>query len=256
MIPKIIHYVWVGPQPLPDIDRRRVDAWRNLLPDWEIRSWGNDDVDFSSRYLRAAYAVRAWNRVSDYMRVDVLSRFGGVYLDTDVDLIQSLDPLLNHGAFVGFQAGDELPDEMVNGAVFGAKPNHWLPTRLRDYLDDQLDGSTNSGSFSGPGLLTKMLRERGLQSSSEAPLQIDDLTIFPKPVFYPYSWLEQYSEDVITTETFAVHRWAATWQPKATFPLKLRRALLRSFARYAPQLALRVACALVKRGNRPTTKVP
>src|SRR5664279_4230771 len=154
MIPKIIHYVWVGPNAIPDADRQRIEQWREMLPTWEIRAWGNRDVDFSSPYLRGAFAVRAWNRVSDYTRMDALTRFGGVYLDTDIDLIRPLEPLLDREAFLGFQVGDERPEELVNGAVFGAEPNHWLAASIRSYLNERLDGRTDVKAFTGPGLLT------------------------------------------------------------------------------------------------------
>jgi mannosyltransferase OCH1-like enzyme len=77
---------------MPEEDRRRVKAWRRFLPDWEFREWNNDNIEFSSSYLSSAYAARGWNRVSDYTRMDALVRFGGVYLDTDVDVLRSFDP--------------------------------------------------------------------------------------------------------------------------------------------------------------------
>lgn len=161
MIPKTIHYVWVGPKPLPEADRQRVDAWRHMLPDWQIVAWDNDKVDYSSSFVRQAYSVRAWNRVSDYTRMDALARFGGVYLDTDVDLIKSLDPLLSLKAFLGFQTDDmNSITDPVNGAVFGSEPGHWLPTSIRSFFNNELDGRTDIGAFSGPGLISKFLRER------------------------------------------------------------------------------------------------
>jgi mannosyltransferase OCH1-like enzyme len=249
-IPKIIHYVWVGPKAVPDADLKRIEHWHTLLPDWEIRFWNNDNVDFSAPYLRQAYAARAWNRVSDYTRMDSLTRFGGVYLDTDVDLHRSLDPLREHAAFLGFQAGDELPEELVNGAVFGAEKGHWLPSTIRKIFNEQYDGRTDIGSFAGPGMITKILREHGLERYSDEPVTVKDVTLYPKRFFYPYSWLETYSPDIVTPETYAVHRWAETWVvKKPSFSMRLRRAWIKRVARYAPSVALWTARATARRGS-------
>jgi mannosyltransferase OCH1-like enzyme len=226
-----------------------VDQWHSLLPDWEIRAWSNENVDFQSPYLRQAYAVRAWNRVSDYARMDALARFGGVYLDTDVDLVRSLEPLRDRCCFLGFQAGDEAPGALVNGAVFGAVAGHWLPTALRKYLNEELDGRTNTGAFSGPGLITRTLRKHGLKSYSDEVVLVKDVTIFPKRYFYPYSWKERYSEDVIGPDTFAVHRWAESWAVRRSFRWRLRRGLLSMFAWTALPLALSVSRVAARRAS-------
>ncbi|MGK9164851.1 hypothetical protein KXR53_01055 [Inquilinus limosus] len=253
-IPKIVHYVWVGPKALPEEDRQRVEQWRGVLPDWEFRFWNNDNVNFGSRYLSQAYSVRAWNRVSDYTRMDALSRFGGVYLDTDMELRRPLDPLLGNAAFLGFQMGDERPDVMVNGAIFGAEPGHWLPATIRDIFDKQLDGHTNIGSFAGPGLITKVLQDNGLRGYSDEGVTVRDVTIYPKRFFYPYSWLEEYSPEVVTPDTFAIHRWAETWVVNdQSLRTRLKRAWMRQLARYLPKTALWSAKMAVRRGSQRAT---
>jgi len=250
-IPKIIHYVWVGPKPLPEEDRRRVEQWRARFPDWEFRFWNNDTVNFNSSYLSQAYSVRAWNRVSDYTRMDALTRFGGIYLDTDVDILHPFDPLLANTAFLGCQMGDERPDVMVNGAVFGAEPGHWLPSTIRDIFDKQMDGRKNIDSFAGPGLITKVLRENGLGRYSDEIVHVRDVTIYPKRFFYPYSWLEQYSPEVVTPDTIAVHLWAETWVVKnPTYWTRIKRLWTRQVARCLPKTALRRAQMEARRGNQ------
>lgn len=255
MIPRIVHYIWVGPKPLPEPDRRRVEEWRTMMPDWEFRFWSNETVDFSSRYLWQAYSVRAWNRVSDYTRMDALSKFGGVYLDTDIDLLRPLDPLRGDSAFLGFQAGDERPGELVNGAVFGAAPGHWLPVSIRRIFDEEFDGRTDIGSFAGPGLITRVLRGHGLERYSDQPVKVRDVTLYPKRYFYPYSWTETYSPDVISPDTYAVHRWAETWVVKQpTFRTRARRAFINRLARYVPSLALLASQMAVRRGSRRSAR--
>jgi len=252
-IPKIVHYVWVGPRALPQEEQRRVAKWRELLPDWEFRLWDNDALDFSSPYLRMTFAVRAWSRISDYIRMDALTKFGGVYLDSDVELVRPLDPLLDRAAFLGFQAGDEMSWEMVNGAVFGAQRGHWLPRLIRTMFDEKFDGRVDVGARSGPGLLTEILREHGLSGYSDTPVDVKDVTIFPKRYFYPYNWEEAYSPAVITPDTFAVHHWARSWvKSQSEIKARIRRAALKLFARVAPEYALRSA----QNSCRGTTAIP
>jgi mannosyltransferase OCH1-like enzyme len=252
-IPKIVHYVWVGPKSIPEEDQRRVDYWRTVLPDWEFRFWNNDTVNYESRYLAQAYSVRAWNRVSDYTRMDALSRFGGVYLDTDIDLHRSLNPLLDNAAFLGFQTGDELPQSMVNGAVFGAEPGHWLPATIRDIFNNTLDGRVNIGDYAGPGLITKVLRDNGLTRYSDEITKVRDVTVYPKRYFYPYSWLETYSPEVVTPDTIAVHRWSETWVVRTpALKTRLRRLWIRQLARFAPEATLRSARLEAKQGSQQT----
>jgi hypothetical protein len=237
MIPKILHYIWVGPAPMPEEDKRRVETWRAFFPGWEIRAWNNDDLDFTSSYLRQAYEARAWNRVSDYVRMDALVRFGGVYLDTDVDVLRSFEPLLNADAFLGFQLGDEAPEYLVNGAVFGAVPGHWLPAAIRREFNENMDGRDDVGPDSGPGILTRMLRARGLKSYSDEPIEVDGVVIYPRRYFYPYFMGEDLSDAAVTPDTFAIHRWAFTWNPKPS----LKRRMLRRLERHAPVLATKIA---------------
>ena len=171
--------------------------------------------------------------------MDTLARFGGVYLDTDFDVLRPVDPFIECRAFLGFQAGDELPGELINGGLFGAEAGHWLPTSIRDYLNERLDGRVDLNSFTGPGLVTQMLRERGLEGYSDEPIEVAGVTLLPKRFFYPYSWKESYSEDVITPDTYAVHRWAATWvDDDPSFERRLRRSVLDQCAQHTPKLAL------------------
>src|SRR5262249_13577285 len=152
--------------------------WRDMLPDWNFRFWGNDNLDLSSRYLREAFAVRAWNRVSDYMRMTALRQFGGVYLDTDVELLRSLEPLLDCDAFLGFQNVGDTAHEMVNAAVFGTEPGHWLPCAIRKHFDEKQKGWLDVGAFSGPGLITKVLRDHGLHAYSDEAIEIQGVRIY------------------------------------------------------------------------------
>lgn len=121
MIPRTIHYIWLGDAPLPARFQRYIKGWQKLMPDWEIIRWNetNFDIANSSDYCREAYAVQQWAFVSDYMRVRILYEYGGIYLDTDEEVLQSLEPFLQHDAFFGLE-----PKNRVQAGVFGCIKGH------------------------------------------------------------------------------------------------------------------------------------
>ena len=93
MIPKIIHYCWIGGTPLPEIAKKCIESWKKCCPDYEIREWNESNYDFTQNvYMKEAYEVKKWGFVPDYARLDIIYRYGGFYLDTDVELLKSLDP--------------------------------------------------------------------------------------------------------------------------------------------------------------------
>ena len=103
-IPKIIHYCWFGGKPLPDEYKKYIDSWKKYCPDWEIREWNESNFDFSScEYAMEAYDAKKCAFVSDYARFKILYEYGGVYFDTDVEILQPLDEILKNGPFMGIE---------------------------------------------------------------------------------------------------------------------------------------------------------
>ena len=248
-IPRILHYVWVGPSPVPAQVEAIVAQWRAVMPDYAVRSWRNEDLDFSIPYIRDAMAARAWNRVSDYQRMLALRDHGGIYLDTDVEVVRRFDPLLRHECFLGFQL-EEHASDLVNGAVLGAAPGHWLPGEALAGLD-RMGGAENVGSFSGPGLLTQILRGRGLDRFVAEGCEIDGVAVCPKAYFYPYSWEETFHPSVVTPDTFAIHHWDNSWNP-ADLRERVSRKIAGRVARYSP-LAAKALNALFRAGVARST---
>ncbi len=103
MIPKIIHYCWFGNNPLSDLNKRCIDSWRRLLPDYTIKEWNEHNSPLDNDYCRAACERGLWSKVANYVRLHALSTEGGIYFDTDVEVFKNFDPLLGHRCFVGFQ---------------------------------------------------------------------------------------------------------------------------------------------------------
>jgi len=252
-IPRILHYVWVGPQPVPEAHLAFIDGWRRVMPGWRIMAWTDADLDWSERYLQQAYATRGWNRVSNYLRARVLHDHGGFYLDTDVELVRPLDPLCDEDAVLGFQQVEPCRS-WVNGAVFGARPGHPFTARLIEAYRREMPGWRRMGDGHGPGLITRLLRDAGLVRYASVPQRIAGVTLGPVEWFYPYGWREGFRPEHVRPETFAVHHWYGT---VGTFrPLTVRERLRAVSAVLAPRPAAMLMRWRVEEERRRLTGQP
>jgi mannosyltransferase OCH1-like enzyme len=235
VIPKLIHYTWVGPRPFPAEGKENLERWRALCPDYDFQFWTDANIDFSARFVREAYAAKAWNRVSNYVRMSALVRMGGIYLDHDVELRRPLDTLLANRCFLGFQTLDPDARDFVNGAVLGAEAGHPFIVRVRQELD-AMDGRVDVASGSGPGLLSRIVREAGVVSPSNDVVEVAGITVYPPRTFYPYEWTETFSEAVVTPDTIAIHRWAHLWKKAPSFTAQLMRKANTGAVRLVPEV--------------------
>ena len=104
MIPKVIHYCWFGKNPLPDDAKKCIESWKKYCPDYEIIEWNESNYDITkNKYMESAYKEKKWAFVSDYARVDVIYQYGGIYLDTDVEVKKSFNDLLDNDSIWGFE---------------------------------------------------------------------------------------------------------------------------------------------------------
>ena len=143
-IPKVIHYFWFGKKEIPKNLKNYIESWKRCCPDYQIIQWDESNYDVNKiPYISDAYENRAWGFVSDYARLDILYEYGGIYLDTDVEVLKSFDPLLNDDAFFGMGGNDQIN----TGSGFGAIPKHLFIKKLRDYYKEKSfykeDGSAN-----------------------------------------------------------------------------------------------------------------
>lgn len=213
MIPRILHYVWVGDKPLPRKYEVNIKSWRETNPEFEVRAWTNETIDCKNAYLERCLAEKNWANASNYIRFAVVNAHGGIYLDTDVMLVGSLNSVLKQNCFFGFQSEAKEAD-WVNNAVFGATAEHWFTRLCMDRLVAEFDG-TEPANHSAPRLVTRLLVENGLDVYRRGGVKVKDVMIYPQKVFYPYMWNEEFSFGAVTDKTIAVHFWDKTWHQPA-----------------------------------------
>jgi len=192
---------------MSDLNKRCIDSWRRVMPDYHIKEWNETNSPLDNRYCQAAYAKKSWSRLSNHVRMYALDKEGGIYLDTDVEVIKSFTPLLQHKCFLGFQQEEEQVD-WLNSAVLGA---HCGNQFLRECMELTRKQFAETATFPrSPAVVTTILKDMGLK---EYGLQeINDVTVYPAEFFYPYPWFSKFSTDCITENTYCIHHWEHTWQ--------------------------------------------
>lgn len=230
MIPKVIHYCWFGKNELPEDAKRCIASWKKFCPDYEIIEWNETNYDVrKNKYMSDAYDEKKWAFVSDYARIDIIYNYGGIYLDTDVELLRPLDELLKDKMFCGWESRDPILDEKkityensVNlGLGFGAEKNN---IALKDILDlyEKLNFINEDGSLNlmaCPHYQTEILKQYGLDDTKRTYQKLkDEIIVYPESYFSPKSMTT--GEITLTDETYSIHHFSGTWIEKKN-PVKM-----------------------------------
>lgn len=208
-IPKIIHYCWFGNNPKPKSVLECIESWKKYCPDFEIKEWNESNYDISSNlYCKQAYELKKWAFASDYARLDIINNYGGVYLDTDVELIKPIYDLLKYDFFIGRQEGFQVN----TGAGFGAVKGHKvLKLMLSDYEKIHFikpDGSMDL--LTCPTRNSECLFNRGLMKDDSFQI-VEKVAVFPIEYFSPFNvWTGRLN---VTHNTYSIHHCDATWNP-------------------------------------------
>lgn len=231
MIPKVIHYCWFGGQPLPKLARKCIRSWQKYLPDYEIRRWDESNFDISMMpYVAEAYAAKKYAFVSDVARYWILYHNGGVYFDTDVEVIAPMDDIVARGAFMGceqiYRAGN--PPESLGvapGLGMAAEEGHPFYREMLDYYASiHFDAGLHyTRQPTIVEITTRALVAHGLENSPGIQ-QVDGIWIYPHSYFNPMSIVTK--EIVISPETRSIHHGAASWaSPWYKFKTSVQKAI-------------------------------
>lgn len=207
MIPKKIHYCWYGQSRKPLKVRKCIESWRKFCPDYEIIEWNESNTEIIRlSYLQWCIQQKKYAFLSDYIRLYVIEAYGGLYFDTDVEILRSYDPLLAWSAFFGFET-----KTLVNtGIGFGAEAHHPI---VRQMLQEYHPVMKKPYRFIGcPHMNTIALRKYGLTGNGAFQI-LDRAAIFPIDYFNPY---DSATGQLHRTEnTFSIHWYSASWLPPA-----------------------------------------
>lgn len=216
MIPKIIHYCWFGGKPLPKSAEKCIASWKKYLPDYEIKRWDESNFDVNAiPYTREAYAACKFAFVSDYARFWILYHYGGVYFDTDVEVIRPIDDIINRGGFLGVESNRNGIYTVNPGLGFAATQGTAVIGEMVNLYSTfhfiNTDGASDLKNI--VEITTDYLSSKGLQNTDE----IQDccgFTIYPKDYFCPIDYDTR--ELKITENTRTIHHYAESWVPRST----------------------------------------
>lgn len=221
MIPKIIHYCWFGCGPLPELAQKCIASWKKYLPDYEIKEWNEDNFDVNIiPYTAEAYKAKKYAFVSDYARFWILYRYGGIYFDTDVEVIRPIDDIIERGNFMGFETdpkpqlkADVSEASVAPGLGLGVNPGLGLIKKMLDFYEGRhfefVPGGI--GQLTIVHIATEVLRKAGLKQQ-QGIQQVDDMWIYPAEYFCPINL--KTGRIHVKPNTRTIHHYAGTWQDK------------------------------------------
>lgn len=239
MIPKTIHYCWFGGKHIPSEHLKYIESWKKFLPDYNIVKWDESNFDVNAiDFTREAYSVGKFAYVSDYARLRILYEHGGIYFDTDVEVIKPLDDIIEKGAFMAFEktsfAGKDsiLYVNVGLGLGFAVEPHNPIIREALDFYESHHyiypDGHMEQITI--VKIITDILKRHGL-SRSDVPTTIEGITIYPWDYFCPIEFMSSKLE--ITANTRTIHHYSASWMSwtdklkmkKGYYANKLRRII-------------------------------
>lgn len=226
MIPKIIHYSWISSDPYPEKIQICIDSWKEKLPDYQFINWNRDTFDFdSSQWLQEAYSEKNWAYCSDYLRIYALYHYGGIWLDTDVEVLKSFNDLLKLPYFIGEEARDIETDNEYYGieaATMGfEKHNILIGTILNWYQSNSyFELKDNIFEYTLPKILFKTIKYLYNNNINNSIENIDEITyndtsinILHMCYFSPRAW--KYNGELWFTKenemTYSIHHFNGGW---------------------------------------------
>ena len=246
MIPKIIHYCWFGHGEKSELIQKCMASWKQYCPDFEIVEWNESNFDLNvCTYVKEAYSEKKWAFVSDYARHSVLGQYGGIYLDTDVELLKSLEPFLG-GNFIALENADSI----ASGLIMGCEKDNWFCKEMLESYER--DAFLSSGIRKDPVTVcertTKLFTKHGFVHR-DILQTIDGFTVYPTEYFCPVDPITY--EKNITDRTVSIHHYGGSWcPPEQKEYLELRAIYARKYPR---AVASTIAFFLIEKKNKGIT---
>ncbi len=218
-IPKTIHSFWFSGEKKPDAYQKCIDSWKRFLPEYEIKEWNLSNYDIEkNEFMKTACQKRKWAFVSDYARLDVISTYGGIYMDMDVELIKDPDELLHHEAVFSFNMNDH-----IDLAMFASTARIPILETLMSMYDEQVfdDSEKAMSHFSQPGFVESSFLKYGINMDGRMQW-IDDMVFLPKTYFMPldmFTYLPQAQSEY----TYAIHWCNGGWRDEKSTPEQVKR---------------------------------
>lgn len=215
MIPKIIHYCWFGHKVIPPKYKQNIESWKKYLPDYKIIEWNENNYNVNCiPFSREAYEAKKYAYVSDYARLKILYENGGVYFDTDVEVIKPMDKLMEKGAWMGIEKHSNTPeaeDMVALGLGFAVEPFNPIIKEIMTFYENNHFILPNGQIQQIPivPITSNVLKKYGLKPSSSEPYNCGGITIYPWEYFCPIEFLSNKLN--ITNNTYTIHHYSATW---------------------------------------------
>ncbi len=234
MIPKIIHYCWFGRGKMPELANKCIASWKKYLPDYEIKEWNEDNFDVNMiPYTAEAYKAKKYAFVSDFARFWILYKYGGLYFDTDVEIIKPMDAIIEKGPFMGFENNGTTTTGVAPGLGLGVNPGLGLGVNpglglYKEIIDYYVgehflkeDGTLNLMTV--VLRTTSILKKHGLVDENRFQT-VADVNIYPFDYFCPIRITD--GKLCLTNNTVSIHHYAASWTtPTHRFLRKLILAI-------------------------------
>lgn len=236
-IPKIIHYCWFGDKPLPNMAIKCIRSWKKYCPDYEIRCWNEKNFDINvCPYVAEAYEEKAWAFVSDYARLWIIYNYGGIYLDTDVELLKNIDNLLKYDVFMGF----ENTQYVNTGVGFGSCPRSGVIKAMLEEYDNIhfKDDNGREDRLPCPERNTKALLKYSLVQNGKTQLLRENVLVLAPEFMSPIDY--ESTEMHKTQNTISIHHFSASWHTEDQKKARLWKIYLRRQKRLGEKFGNRV----------------
>jgi hypothetical protein len=239
MIPKIIHYCWFGRGEKPAFVNKCISSWKKHLPEYRLIEWNEDNFDVNiNSFCKGAYESKKYAFITDYVRLEAMYSQGGVYMDTDVEILKPLDRFLHHPAFSGFENESFVP----TGLMAAEQGNPWIKELMDHYEDKYFDPQNMTTNTK---IITDTCLAAGLNPNGEYQELANGVVFYPRTFFCPFDYVN--GDNFISKDSHAIHHFSKSWLPwHVRFQYKLKLVARKIFGRWIIILARKVKESLTR----------